>query len=680
MRPSFALLFLSLTASCVAESEAKKPPAPSKPMETGIDPSALDKTINPCDDFYHYACGNWLKRTPIPEDRPAWLRSFSEIDERNQNTLKKILDDLAAGRGDKSDPYSDKVGAYYGACMDEVKVEATADKELADALKRIDAVTSLDALAREVARQHLGIGAPLFRFRSQQDYKDASLVVGDADQGGLGLPDRDYYLKDDGKFKEIRGKYEEHVKTMLGFAGVPAAEAAKQAQTIVRIEKMLAEASLSRTERRDPKKLANRLELKGLEQAAPRFPWKLYLGEIGEPSVTQINVSVPKFFTALNATLDKVPLADWRVYLKWHFLHGANQALSKKFVDEGFNFYYKTLQGVDKILPRWKRCAAATDKALGEALARPFVRLSFGPEGKDATQAMVKAIEAAMEKNLGQLAWMDEPTRKAAFAKLHDINNKIGYPDKWRSYDALTVTRDSFLSNLERASVFESKRVLDKIGKPVDRNEWFMTPPTVNAYYEPSLNEMVFPAGILQPPFYNRAAPMAVNFGAAGMVMGHELTHGFDDEGRKYDAKGNLTDWWTPAVNQEFEKRAACVAEQYDGYTVLGDLHLNGKLTLGENIADLGGIKLAHSAYLAARKGPSKLGEFTDEQLFFLGTAQAWCGNRRDAFARMRVTTDPHSPPEYRVNGPLSNLKEFADAFQCKPDAKMVRQSQCVVW
>ena len=684
MRIHHALLLIPLaSASCVARSEAKKPAAQAANEAGGLDLTAIDKTVNPCDDFYQYACGNWLKRTQIPSDRAQWGRGFSEIDERNQNTLKKLADDLAAGKIDPSNPYGKQVGDYYSACMDEAKIESSADKELKDRLKQLDAIKNLDDLTVELARMHLGLGSPMFDFGQQQDYKDATLVVAVADQGGLGLPDRDYYLKTDPKSKELRDKYVAHVGKMLAMSGLPEAEAKKGADTVLRIETELAKASLSRVDRRDPKKLDHRLELAGLQKLAPKLNWTRYLRELGFPSVTQINVAVPQFFSGLNAALTTVPLADWKTYLKWHYVHGANSALSKKFVDEGFDFYYKTLQGQAALPPRWKRCVGATDHALGEALGREFVRVTFGAEGKAETQATVRAIEAAMEKNLTSLTWMDDATRKNAFEKLHAIANKIGYPDNWRNYDALMVTRDSYLSNLERARTFESRRQLAKIGKPVDRGEWLMTPPTVNAYYEPALNEMVFPAGILQPPFYNRKAAVPVNYGAIGMVMGHELTHGFDDEGRQFDAKGNLKNWWSPQVNAEFEKRADCVVKQFDGYTVLGDVHVNGKLVLGENIADLGGLKIAYAAWTEQRKSekkPIKIGGYTEEQAFFLGTAQSWCTLRKDELARMRVVTDPHSPPEYRVNGPLSNLKEFSDAFQCKPGAKMVRADQCVVW
>jgi endothelin-converting enzyme/putative endopeptidase len=673
---TWSLVLLCAAAGCIARSDAKKPAKPA--ANPGIDETAIDPSVNPCDDFYTYACGGWLKRTEIPADRGLWVRSFSEIDERNKVVLRKILDDLAAGKKSE-DPYGDKLGAFYGACMDEEKIEKNADAQLGELLKNVDAIKDVPSLAKEVAREHLGIANPLFNFHSQQDFKDASLVIATVDQGGLGLPDRDYYLKDDAKFKEIRSKYEKHVATMLGFAG--SKEPAKDAATVMRIERALAEASMSRVDRRDPKKIYHRLDLAGLEKTTPRFPWKSYLTDMGVPNAMQMNVAVPAYFTALNDLLPKIPLADWKTYLRWHLIRGAAPALSKRYVDENFNFTGKILQGTDQILPRWKRCVDMTDRVMGEALARPFVRLTFGAEGKAETQAAVKNVEAAMEANLKALTWMDEPTRTKAFEKLHAIMNKIGYPDKWRNYDALTVDRDSYLTSLWHAADFESKRDLDKIGKPVDRTEWGMSPPTVNAYYDPSLNEMVFPAGILQSPFYTRGAPTPVNYGAIGMVMGHELTHGFDDEGRQFDAKGNLTDWWSPSVSKEFDQRAQCVVDQYNDYTVY-DQHLNGKLTLGENIADLGGMKLAHAAYVAQRKSktPMKMGKFTDEQLFFLGTAQAWCGKRREATARMRVTTDPHSPPEYRVNGPMSNLPEFSAAFQCKPDAKMVRKTQCVVW
>jgi endothelin-converting enzyme/putative endopeptidase len=501
------------------------------------------------------------------------------------------------------------------------------------------------------------------------------------DQGGLGLPDRDYYLKDDAKSKELVKAYEAHVGKMLELAGTPKDKSAHEAATVLKIEHALAEASMSLVDRRDPKKLYHRLELAGIQKKAPKFPWSAFLKELGHPEITQINVAVPEFFVALNKNLTKFPMAEWRTYLKWHVVHGMAPALSKTFVNENFAFYDKTLQGTDEILPRWKRCVQSTDRSIGEALGQRFVDRSFGADGKVMTKELVDTVEKAMETNLAKLAWMDEATRTAAAEKLKNIANKIGFPDKWRNYDKLEITRDSYATNLLRANEFESQRDLSKVGKPLDRTEWLMTPPTVNAYYDPSMNEMVFPAGILQPPFFSRQAAAPVNYGAIGMVMGHELTHGFDDEGRQFDAKGNLKDWWTPKASEEFDHRAACVTDQYNGFVAVDDVHVNGKLTLGENIADLGGIKLAYHAYFADKKpAAAPAGGYTDDQLFFLGVAQAWCGKRRDANARQRAATDPHSPPQYRVNGPLSNLPEFAAAFQCKPGAKMVRKDACSVW
>jgi endothelin-converting enzyme/putative endopeptidase len=648
-----------------------------------LDLSAIDKSADPCQDFYQYACGNWVKRTEIPADRSSWGRSFSVIDEENQNVLKASLEEAAATK--TPDAMTKQLGDFYAACMDEGKIEKDAKIEVDDQLKHLDGVKDMNSLAKEVAREHLGLGAPLFTFGQQQDFKDSSLVIGSADQGGLGLPDRDYYLSDDDKAKALRAAYVEHVAKILALSGIAPEAAKAQAQIVLKIETDLAKASMSRVDRRQPEKLNHRIELKGLQKLMPRFPWALYLKEIGVPGLTQINVIAPDFFSALGKMLSRTIMPEWRIYLRWHILHAAAPLLSKAFVDENFAFYDKTLAGAQQILPRWKRCVTATDHMLGEELGQLFVKKTFGEEGKTVTKTMIQSIEKAMADNLAKLSWMDEPTRKAAMTKLAAITNKIGFPDVWRDYSTVKITRDSFLGNVEAAANFEAHRELNKIGKPVDHNEWEMSPPTVNAYYEPSRNEMVFPAGILQAPFYSKKAADAVNYGAIGMVMGHELTHGFDDEGRKFDGKGNLTNWWSKATNEEFEKRAQCVIDEYNGFEVLPGKHINGKLTTGENLADLGGIKLAYTAYEAARaaKGkpePRPAGSFTDDQLFFLGTAQAWCSKRRPELEAQRLITDPHSTPKYRIQGPLSNIPEFAAAFQCKPGSKMVRQNACVVW
>lgn len=663
----------------VASAPAPEPPPPPSPESLGIDETAIDAAVNPCDDFYLYACGKWLAKTEIPADKSQWSRSFTVIQERNEAELRELLE--AAAKGGSHDKYSDKLGALYATCMDEAAVEKAAPAELKQRLARIDGIKDLRGFEKEVARIHLSIGHPIFSVGEEQDFKNAAQVIGVLDQGGLGLPDRDYYLQGTGKFPELRKQYQAHVEKMLALAGEPAAKASKDAAAILKLETDLAGASMSRVDRRDPNKIYHRLDLPGIEKTAPRWNWKAYLSELGAPGVTELNVRSPEFFVALDKHLKSTPLPVWKAYLRWHVIHAAAPALSKAFVDEDFAFYGKTLNGTAELEPRWKRCTQTVDHLMGEALGKTFVEKTFGSDGKERTLAMVREVEAVMSANLDTLSWFDDATRTEARAKLTALANKIGYPDQWRNYDQLEIDRASFLGNVERARAFEMHRELGKIGKPVDRGEWEMTPPTVNAYYEPSMNEMVFPAGILQPPFYNKAAFRAVNYGAIGMVMGHELTHGFDDEGRQFDAKGNLRDWWSPPVNKEFETRAACVVDQYNGYVAVDDLHLNGKLTLGENIADLGGLKLAHAAYVKARGGPVQtIGKYTDEQLFFLGTAQSWCTKRRDENARMRVTVDPHSPAQWRVDGPLSNLPEFAAAFHCKAGDKMVREKQCVIW
>jgi putative endopeptidase len=678
-RPLVVSLVTGALLALGCHPQKQKPVEPPPVVDVGIDESAIDRSASPCEDFYQYACGKWLERTEIPADRSSWVRSFSVIDEQNEQLKKQILDEAAAGKA--PDGPMKQLGDFYATCLDEDKAEKNAKLELDDMLKRLEAVKDMPSLAREVAREHLTIGHPLFSFGQQQDFKDATQVIGSADQGGLGLPDRDYYVLDDEKAKALRAQYQAHVAKMLELSGVPSEAAKVQATIVMRIETELAKVSMTMTDRRVPEKLYHRIELKGLQKLAPKFPWPLYLKELGVPGLTTINVVSPEFFAGLNKLLSRTLIPEWRIYLRWLLVHDSAPMLSKTFVDENFAFFDKTLTGTDKMLPRWKRCVAATDLMLGESLGKAFVERTFGEEGKATTAAILLSIEKAMEENVSKLAWMDDATRKAALEKLKALTNKIGFPDKWRDYSSIKITRDSYVGNVEAAIEFENRRQLAKIGKPLDRGEWLMTPPTVNAYYEPSKNEMVFPAGILQPPFFNKKAVAAVNYGAIGMVMGHELTHGFDDEGRKFDAKGNLASWWTPVTNTEFEKRAQCVVDQFSGFEVIDGQKINGKLTSGENIADLGGIKLAYRAMQTARKpGPRSDKGFTDDQLFFLGTAQAWCGKRRPELERQRLITDPHSTPKFRVNGPLANLPEFAAAFQCQPGSKMVRKDACTIW
>ena len=682
---SSASTMTSTTASAIANT-------PSKVV--GVDDAALEKSVDPCTDFYQYACGGWLKATPIPEDRPGWSRGFSVLDERNEAELKKTLEQDAAGK--KGEAYAQKLGDFWLACMDEAAIEKAATKPLeapfavVDRLaKEIVVVKDQKASAADVSGvvrdlYKLGI-TPLFSFYSGQDAADATQVIGQLDQGGLGLPDRDYYVKTDAKSKEIRAQYEEHVGKMLVLAGDKPEEAKERAKRVMAVETELAKSSQTKVERRQPKNIYHRMRLAEIEKLSPTFDWKGFLGAMGVAESAPINVLPPAFVKGLETRLAKTTAADWHAYFRWHVVHSLARTLPKAFVDEDFRYRSAAFTGAKTNLPRWKRCVDAADGALGEALAQPFVRDHFGAEGKEKTQSMVVEIERVMQKNLAALSWMDPTTRKKAEEKLAKINNKIGFPDVWRNYDALEITRASYADNVMRSDAFELKRVLSKIGKPLDRKEWYMSPPTVNAYYDANMNEMVFPAGILQPPFFDKLAPMAMNYGAIGLVMGHELTHGFDDEGRQYDGDGNLKEWWSPKVSKDFDQRASCVVKQYDAYVAIDELHVDGKLTLGENIADLGGLKLAYAAYVEATKTtapPEKPATFTPSQEFFLGFAQAWCQNARPQYRRLLTNVDPHSPPQYRVNGPLSNFPAFAEAFQCKAGAKMVRpaKDRCEIW
>jgi putative endopeptidase len=524
---------------------------------------------------------------------------------------------------------------------------------------------------------------PVFAFSSGQDFKDATSVIGQLEQGGLGLPDRDYYVEKDEKSVKIRAAYEVHVAKMLELAKLDP----KAAGAILAIETDLAKASMRRVDRRDPKKVYHKMALSGLAKLSPQFAWEGFVEGMGVSKSAPLNVAQPEFFKSLGA-LSKQKVEDLKVYLKWLVIHERAGSLTKAIVDEDFKFRSENLTGAKALMPRWKRCVKSTDGALGEALAQKFVKDHFGAEGKEKALAMIGEIEAAMQKNLDGLGWMDDATRKRALDKLHKIKNKIGYPDAWRNYDALPVSRESHGKNVLSAEAFETRRLLAKIGKPLDRGEWYMTPPMVNAYYDANMNEMVFPAGILQPPFFDKKATDALNFGAIGMVMGHELTHGFDDEGRQFDGDGNMKEWWTTKVSKEFDKRASCVVEQFNGFTALPgeggkpDVKVDGKLTLGENIADLGGLKLAYAAFKATHKDAPTVSGFSPEQQFFLGYAQGWCQNARPQYRAMLTKVDPHSPPRLRVNGPVSNLPEFAAAFSCKEGSKMSRPpaDRCEVW
>jgi endothelin-converting enzyme/putative endopeptidase len=685
---------ISLISACVdhvrhesatAAPATSAPPTPVSavsptPHGTGADETALDRSVAPCDDFYTFACGGWMKATPIPDDEASWVRSFSVIHEANQKALRDILDRDSHG-DTHGDAYGAELGDLWASCMDEGTIEKHAVADLAPERQVIDAVRDPKSLLVAVARLHLsGIGA-VFGFDSEVDFKDASRMIAGLSQAGIGLPERDYYFRDDARTKAIRAEYLAHVARTFVLLGESATAAEADAKTVMRMETDLAGASMTNVELRDPQKIYHRLDLDGLRALAPDLEWELYLDKLGFPAIRAINVGQPDFVKKFDQMAKTEKMADWRTYLRWHLASGASTWLSQPFVDEWFHFR-QVLTGAKVLQPRWKRCVRFADGLLGEALAQPFVKQYLGEEGKAAAKRMVAGIEASMEADIRGLPWMDDTTRTKAEEKLAKVVNKIGYPETWRSYAGMVTDRGSFVGNIRRATELEARRRLIKVGQPVDKNEWEMTPPTVNAYYEPTMNEMVFPAGILQAPFYGTGQLPALNFGAIGMVVGHELTHGFDDEGRQFDAEGNLRDWWAAPVAAEFDKRASCVEHQFDAYVPIDDAHIKGKLTLGENIADLGGVKLSFAAFKRAEPSTPAAGPggFTADQEFFLGFAQSWCANYRPEALRLLVATNPHSPPKFRVNGPLSNVAEFAGAFQCKEGAPMVRRDRCEIW
>ena len=645
----------------------------------GFSVKNIDATANPCTNFFQYACGSWLKNNPIPADQARWGR-FDQLEERNRDVLREILE--AASKPDAGrDLTARLIGDYYAACMDEKTVEAAGLKPLEDELGQIRGLRDKAQLAAVVARLQREGADVMFQFSSGQDFKDSNQVIAQVDQGGLGLPERDYYLKQDAQSAKLRGEYVEHVARMFVLAGETAAEARAGAETVMKMETALAQGSLDIVSRRDPEKVYHKIATREMETLSPVFHWNEYLRASGAPEFASVNVAWPAYMEALNGAIGRFSLADWKTYLTWHVLHAAAPLLPEAFVKENFDFYGKTLTGTTEIRPRWKRCADFTDAELGEALGKKFVEKTFGAEGKARTLKMVDALEKALGQDLEQLPWMTAETKKQALVKLRAIANKIGYPDQWRDYSSVAIRRDDPVGNTERANAFEFERQLNKIGKPVDRQEWGMTPPTVNAYYDSSMNDINFPAGILQPPFYDNAMDDGVNFGGIGMVVGHELTHGFDDEGRQFDAKGNLRDWWTPEDAKEFEKRAACIEREYSKFEVAPGAMVNGKLTLGENTADNGGVRIALMALLNTIGGTEKkIDGFTPEQRLFLAFGQVWCVNEREAALRMQVKTNPHAPGKERVNGVVQNMPEFQRAFSCQAGQPMVSANACRVW
>lgn len=672
-----ARLVLPLAAALAVAPQAASAAAKSTP---GFDPAALDRSAAPCEDFYQYACGGWMAANPIPADESNWGR-FDELAKRNREKLREILEAAAPDKPGRS-ATERQIGDYYASCMDEAAIEARGIAPIKPELDRIAALRSKDELPALLGHLHrIGV-SPFFGFGSEQDFKDARRVTAITDQGGLGLPDRDYYLKDDEKSVEQRKQYVQHVARMFELLGDSAADAKANADAVMRFETELAKDQLDLVSRRDPNNIYHKLTRKELVGLTPSFGWESYLSALQSPAFTDVNVTVPDYFKGMAELIASSDLATVRNYLRWNLVSSMAELLPKAFVDQDFAFYRQTLVGAKEIKPRWERCVELTDDHLGEALGRIYAEQTFGAEGKARMAVMVAALEKALAEDIRNLPWMTEGTKKEAMGKLEAIANKVGYPDVWRDYSALRIVRGDAIGNAQRGVSFETDRQLAKMGKPVDRGEWGMTPPTVNAYYHPLLNDINFPAGILQPPFFDKALDDAVNFGGIGAVIGHELTHGFDDFGSRFAANGNLENWWEPEDSKEFAKRTACFVEQYGNYTAVEDVKLNGQLTLGENVADNGGLRIAYMALRDTLEGKEtkKIDGFTPEQRFFLGWGQIWCEQTRPEMARVLALTNPHSPGRYRVNGVVANMPEFREAFDCKAGQPMVRENVCRAW
>jgi putative endopeptidase len=656
---------------------------PILPYIPSLDVASMDRTADPCVNFYQYSCGGWKKNNPIPADQTSWS-VYARLYQDNLLFLRGILEQAAISSGPRNEA-TVQIGDFYGACMDEATVEK---QGIAPVRGYLDSIWSLKS-AKEIAPlaaqlQQVYGRSVLFRAGSTQDPDNSEQVIAELDQGGLGLPDRDYYTKEDAKSKETRERYVQHVQRLFQLVGENPEAAKKDADTVMRLETALAKASMTRVDRRDPYKMKHKMQLPDLSVLTPNFDWKAYYSTAQYPQFETLNVTAPDFFKEVNALLAAEPIDNWKIYLRFRVVDSASPYLSSPFVDENFEFYRKYLRGAKEQQPRWKRCVNYTDRELGEALGQAYVAKVFSPQLKQSTLDMVRRIEDAMALRIQQLDWMSPETKQQALRKLHGIRNKIGYPDKWRDYSSVKIARDDFAGNLARTSQFEHHRNANKIGKPVDRGEWGMSPPTVNAYYAPQMNDINFPAGVLQPPLYDAKMDAAPNYGNTGGTIGHELTHGFDDEGSQYDANGNLKNWWTKSDREKFDARTKCVEDQYADYIVVDDIPINSKLTLGEDVADLGGEILAYLAWQGATKGQSLSPRdgLTPEQRFFIGFAQWDCNNERPEDLRVRAATDPHSPGEYRINGVVVNMPEFAKAFACKAGQPMTKpiEKVCKVW
>ena len=690
LSPTFVFALVLCPASALL-AQGNQAPTDLKPDR--FDLKAVDPATSPCADFYAYACKKWMEANPIPPDQASWSHG-AKLVLWNQRILRDILEKAAVESAGRT-ATDQKIGDYYASCMDEPGIEARGKAAIRPELDRINALKSREQLAEELGHLHritnnlttgtiAGTPSAVFNFGSTQDLDDASQVVAAADQGGLGLPDRDYYLKDDAKSVETREKYTAHIQKMFELLGETPDKAQAHAQTVLSLETALAKASMDTAKRRDPANLNHKLSAQELRALTPAFPWDQYLQTVEAPPTAHYLVTTPDFFKEVSRLMGSTPLDDWKVYLRWQLVHVSARQLSNAFVQENFDFYGRTLAGQKENRPRWRRCSGDADRDLGEALGRAYVERTFGAEGKERMLKMVKALEAALGGDIRQLDWMSPETKKEALAKLQRIEDKIGYPDRWRDYSRLVIKRGDELGNVFRSSDFEFERQLQKIGKPVDRGEWNITPPTVDAYYDAQLNTINFPAGILQPPYFDKQADDAVNFGAIGAIIGHELTHGFDDQGRKFDATGNLHDWWTADDGKEFERRSKCFVDEYSGFEAVPGVHLNGEVTLGENTADNGGLRIAllalESLLKADGKEDQRIDGLTPRQRFFLAWGQSWCRNATPEALRLQAQTNEHSTAQFRVNGVVSNMPEFKETFGCKAGQPMVRDPACHVW
>jgi endothelin-converting enzyme/putative endopeptidase len=672
MKLRIVIAFLLLPLLAMAQGQASSP-------ASGIDTAAMNKSVDPCVDFYQYACGNWIAKNPLPSDRSRWGR-FGELQDHNENVELGLLESAAVVKPGR-DAIDQKIGDYFASCMDTATINKKGIAPLKPELDRIQAMSDEPDVVAEIAHlHHMGVGA-LFVFGASPDAKDSNRTIATLAQGGLSLPDREYYLKTDAKSVEIRQRFEQHMKNMFQLAGDPADTAASKARMVLDMETTLAKVSMDRVSMRDPDKTYHIVTRQQLAALSAGFDWNSYLKGVGAPAFETLNIAQPDFLKQIAATLPSQPITAFQAYFSYHLLRAAGSELPEAFENENFDFWQRYLSGVKEPRPRANRCAAVVDRSLGDLLGQKYIEKAFGADAKAQITQLVEALDKALESDIQTLPWMTDATKKAAVVKLHAFTNNVGYPKKWRDYSKVSIVRDDFFGNGLRTSQAMYEQRIVKIGQPTDKTEWYMTTPTVNAFYSPQNNSINFPAGILQPPFFDPQRDIATNYGGIGAVIGHEMTHGFDDQGRKYDADGNLRDWWTPQDGAEFEKRAACIADEHSNFTAVDDVKLNGRLTLGENTADNGGVRVALMALEDTLKGKQdKVEGFTPEQRFYLGFAQVWCESMSPQESRQRAMTDPHSPGRFRVNGTVQNMPEFQKAYSCQAGQPMVSANACRVW